>query len=416
MESKDGKRMKCLRPSYLKRIILAVVLLLLGSISVAQTQIEFWYALSRSGELLEEIVAEFNASQNDYEIVPTFAGAYQDSSTKLIAAIGTSNQPVLFDAEVTVFGYLANEGALVDLSPHLDGISQAVIDDVYPQLWNYGDLNGARFGLPYSMSVPILVYNATAFDQRGASAPVTWEDFESVAGQMTTRKTRGFINITASFIFETLVNARGGQLITADGKPDFANPVAIEALDMLKRMSKNRHSTNRNFGEVEVALIDFVRTKGMMGIASSSFFDRREDFDVPFELGIGAIPMSEGGHIPLMESQLVVINGASEAEQKGALAFWEYMMTPEVNERWVKETYYLPTRQATTKLLTSWLAEDSDRQIMVDQIALGQPRPRVGNYAIWQSFLEEGLEKALKGNWESARALEEAQQRAENAQ
>jgi len=47
---------------------------------------------------------------------------------------------------------------------------------------------------------------------------------------------------------------------------------------------------------------------------------------------------------------------------------------------------------------------------MIEQIAIGQPRPRVGNYA------EEGLEKALKGNWDSTRALEEAQQRAENAQ
>jgi len=408
--------MKCLRPSYLQRILLALVLLIVSTVSFAQTRIEYWYALSRSGELLEEIVAEFNASQSDYEIVPTFAGAYEDSSTKLIAAIGTPTQPVLFDAEVTVFGYLANEGALVDLNPHLGNISPEVINDVYPQLWNYGDLNGARFGLPFSMSVPILVYNATAFDQRGVVAPVTWDEFEEAAGQMTTRKTRGFINITASFIFETLVNARGGQIMTTDGKPDFANPIAIEALDMLKRMSKSRHSTNRNFGEVEVALIDFVRTKGMMGIASSSFFDRREDFDVPFDLGIGAIPLSDGGHVPLMESQLVVLTGASDEQQKGALAFWEYMMTPEVNERWVKETYYLPTRQATTSLLESWLAEDPDRRIMVDQIALGQPRPRVGNYAIWQSFLEEGLEKALKGNWDSTRALEEAQQRAENAQ
>lgn len=423
VENKDGNDMQfikeLLKPSYFKKILYALLLFTafaVFTVSFAQTRIDFWYAQPRAGELLEEIVAEFNDSQNDYEIVATFAGAYEDSSTKLIAALGTTNQPILFDAEVTVFGYLANEGALIDLNPHLNVVSPEVITDVYPQLWSYGDLNGARYGLPYSMSVPILVYNATAFEQRGVDAPINWDEFEEVAGQMTTRKTRGFINVTASFIFETLVNARGGQIVTADGSPDFANPISIEALEMLKRMTKSRHSTNRNFGEVEVALIDFVRTKGMMGFSSSSFFDRREDFDVPFQLGIGAIPLSEGGHVPLMESQLVVLNGANEAQQKGALAFWEYMMTPEVNERWVKETYYLPTRRATTTLLNSWLNEDEDRQIMVNQIEISQPRPRIGNYAIWQSYLEEGLEKSLRGNWDATKALEEAQQRAENAQ
>ncbi len=404
---------------FFKKILLALIFIAIIAIcatAFAKTRIDYWYSLARAGEPLEQIVADFNASQNDYEIVATFAGAYEDSSTKLIAALGSNSQPVLYDAEVTVFGYLANEGALADLSPFLGEISEDVIEDVYPQLWGYGDLDGARYGLPYSMSIPILIFNATAFEQRGVIAPLTWDDFEDVAGKMSTRKTRGFINITASFIFETLVNARGGQIVTADGKPDFTNPVAIEALEMLKRMSKNRHSTNRNFGEVEVALIDFARTKGMMGIASSSFFDRKEDFDIPFELGIGAIPLSESGTLPLMESQLVVIDGASEAQKQGALAFWEYMMTPEVNANWVKETFYLPTRQATTELLEPWLVESPDRQIIVDQIAVGQKRPLIGNYAIWQSFLEEGLEKALKGNWDASKALEEAQQRAENAQ
>jgi sn-glycerol 3-phosphate transport system substrate-binding protein len=53
--------------------------------------------------------------------------------------------------------------------------------------------------------------------------------------------------------------------------------------------------------------------------------------------------------------------------------------------------------------------------VAFEQVVVAQPRPRVPQFAIWRNFLEEALEKALKGNVPARQALEEAQRRAEAA-
>ena len=146
-----------------------------------------------------------------------------------------------------------------------------VVDDIYPALWNYGIVNGERYGLPWNMSLPVLFYNASLFKQRGVAPPQTWQDFEEAARQLTTRQTKGYINVSMSFIFETMVTTRGGRIVTEEGSPNFNSPEAVEALTMLKRMTDARHVTNRSITEIDVALVDFVRTRGMMAFASLAF-------------------------------------------------------------------------------------------------------------------------------------------------
>ncbi|MEZ4606535.1 MAG: extracellular solute-binding protein [Deinococcales bacterium] len=351
--------------------------------------------------------------QTDYEITPKYAGGYFDASTKLVATLQTPNQPVMFDAEVTVFNYLVSQGAVADLSDLVTELPQDLINDIYPMLWAQGDFEGKRYGLPLSASVPVLIYNATAFSQRGVSEPQTWADFELAAERLTTRQTKGFINVSAAFSFETMVNSIGGKIISDEGQPLFNSSEAIEVLTMLKRLSDKRYSTNHNFAEAEVALVDFVRTKGMMGISSFAFFTQGERFTIAFEPGIASIPLAEGGHVPLMEGELLVLKSASEAQRRGAVAFWQFLMEPERNRAWVEASYFLPSRRATTTLLEGWIAEDAKRGVGIEGLEHATLRPRTGRYAVWQSYLEEALEKCLKGGFDPTEVLNEAQRRAE---
>ncbi|MFN2411362.1 MAG: ABC transporter substrate-binding protein, partial [Halomonas sp.] len=52
-------------------------LTLIGSAATAQTEIQLWHGLGGAlGEKVGEIADSFNASQDDYTVVPTYKGTY----------------------------------------------------------------------------------------------------------------------------------------------------------------------------------------------------------------------------------------------------------------------------------------------------------------------------------------------------
>jgi sn-glycerol 3-phosphate transport system substrate-binding protein len=384
----------------------------LTSFGEAQTTLEYWHSQDATESTIQTLADTFNASQGEYRVVPRYVGSYREGTVKLIAALGGGEQPVLFDAEGTVFARLVEERALADLSDLTDALPEALVEDLYPALWSAGKLNGGRYGLPWNMSMPVLFYNATAFAQLGVTPPKTWAEFEEVAARLTTRQTEGYIHVSAAFIFEMMVSTRGGSIVTEAGQPNLNSPEAVDALNMLKRIADGGNATLRSFAELDVALVDFVRTKGMMAFASIAFWPQGLRYSVAFEPATAPVPTGASAAVPLMGAQMVVLESASEAERRGAVAFWEFLMEPENVVTWVQASYFLPARRSALPLLEPWYQEDPNRKVALSQLENAVPRPRVGAYAVWQGFLEEALEKSLRGGVPPEVALAEAQQRA----
>ena len=58
----------------------------------AQTEIQWWHSMnSVNGEWVNDLAKDFNASQKDYKIVPTYKGQYDESMTAAIAAFRAGN-------------------------------------------------------------------------------------------------------------------------------------------------------------------------------------------------------------------------------------------------------------------------------------------------------------------------------------
>lgn len=385
---------------------------LMLSLTQAQTVIPYWHSQDATEDLIQTFADDFNASQDDYEIVPEYAGNYQEAWIKLAAALGTPKAPAIFDAEITVFPRLVEEGGAADLSTYVADLPEELLSDINPALWTYGEFDGVRHGLPWNMSMPTLFYNASAFEQRGVEPPTTWEAFEAAAEQLTTRNTKGYIDVAAPITFETLVASRGGSLVTEDGQPNFDSHEAIDALTMLQRMAKARHSIPRGATELDQALVDFARTKAMMAIASEALFPQGERFSVAFDIAAAPIPSGSSQAVPITGAQFTVLARASEEQKQGALAFWQFLMQPEVQVRWVQASYFLPVRRSVVDLLADWYAESPNRGVALSQLEHAVNRPRVGAYVVWQGYLAEALERATKGRGDPAEVLQEAQRRA----
>ena len=71
--------------------------------AAAQVEIHWWHAMGgRLGEVVNEITANFNASQSEYKLVAPYKGGYEDTMTAGIAAFRAKNQPniiQIFDAD-----------------------------------------------------------------------------------------------------------------------------------------------------------------------------------------------------------------------------------------------------------------------------------------------------------------------------
>lgn len=389
-----------------------LLLVSLVSFGAAQTTVPFWHSQDATESTIQALADAFNTSQSEYVVMPRYVGNYQEGAIKLVAALGSADQPVLFDAEGTIFPRLVEEEALADLSDLSAALPETLVGDIYPAQWRYGELGGGRYGLPWNLSLPVLFYNATAFDQLGVAVPTTWAEFEAAAAQLTTRQTEGYIHVSAAFIFEMMVSTRGGSVVTEEGQPNLNSAEAVDALSMLRRVSDEGNATLRSFAELDVALVDFVRTKGMMAFASIAFWPQGQRYSVAFTPAVAPVPAGTSAAVPLMGAQLVVLESASQEQRRGALAFWQFLMEPENLATWVKASYFLPARRAALPLLEAWYQEDPSRRVALEQLENAVPRPRVGAYVVWQGFLEEALEKSLRGGVPPEVALEEAQRRA----
>src|SRR5437762_6763334 len=68
--------------------------LALASPAQAVTELQWWHAMTGgNNDVVNRLAEEFNASQSDYKIVPSYKGTYPDTMNAGIAAFRAGNAP-----------------------------------------------------------------------------------------------------------------------------------------------------------------------------------------------------------------------------------------------------------------------------------------------------------------------------------
>jgi sn-glycerol 3-phosphate transport system substrate-binding protein len=383
---------------------------LLSGLALAQTVIPFWHTVDPPGQaVLESLVAEFNAKQKDYRLESRYVGDLREGGIKLLAALRSGGAPALYYAEVSFAARGVKEGLAVPLDSYLGSLP----DDFYPTLLEAGRYGGKTYALPVELHVPVLFYNADQFAARGISVPKTWDDVASAAQKLTTRAAKGYIVSSDIYSFNALVMSRGGSLIGPDGKPNFTDSKVLSSLQYLQSLVQKGWAQSRNIAEAQFSAADFVRTKAFMVIAPVTQWPVLEArVPIPFKLGVAALPKTPDGKVPLAGGTLMVLRGANEAQAKGAVAFWKFLMEPVSIARYVQATYALPMRKAAQPLLADFYKADPRRQVAPSQLDNAVRWISDPEATVWYDALEQALEKALKGGMDARAALEEAQKKA----
>lgn len=148
-------------------------------------EVQFWHCMSgTNGELVEQLVKDFNESQDEIKVVATFQGTYAEAAAKAEQAIFAGNAPDILQVAQDNVGRLAVSGAFEDLLPYMEKDSvdpndfvEAFVKDAY-----YDD---KLVAIPFGRSSQILHINKTVLDEMGCKIPTTWEELKDVANKCT---------------------------------------------------------------------------------------------------------------------------------------------------------------------------------------------------------------------------------------
>ncbi len=172
---------------FLSLVLALVMVFSVASVAAAETApitLDVWYALGgSSGEAFAQIIEDFNALNTGIVINGSYSGGYNDTSTKITAALASnpkSTPDVLIGGQVTYTGAYGNfyAGDMAQQDPEFN------FDDVYTGLWDYGIYNDKYCQIPCGISTNLMFYNkehvAAAGLDMEANPPKTWAEFIEV--------------------------------------------------------------------------------------------------------------------------------------------------------------------------------------------------------------------------------------------
>lgn len=187
-------------------------------------QIVFWHTLTDQHEAaLKEIAADFNASQDQYEVVLE-QQPYSEYSAKLMQSVSNGTGPDIVSMYPSDAINYINDGYLYDMSSFINdpaegmpGFYTDIPAGVLADVTQWG--NDEIYLIPEFLTGEVLFYNKTMFDELGLTAPKTWTDVETCAKAIYQAKgIAGFGTDSITDTYQTLISQAGSGYIDAATK------------------------------------------------------------------------------------------------------------------------------------------------------------------------------------------------------
>ena len=128
-------------------------------------EVTFWHAMTReNADWLAQTTKEFNASHPDVHVTLTQFPSYQDLLTKYLAGLSTKDLPDVFQPEDTTVQRMIDSQSVVPVQACVDADHYS-LDPLLPRVKAYFSYKNVLYGMPWSISNPILWYNANRVHQ-----------------------------------------------------------------------------------------------------------------------------------------------------------------------------------------------------------------------------------------------------------
>jgi sn-glycerol 3-phosphate transport system substrate-binding protein len=401
----------------------------------AQTEIQWWHSMGGAlGEWVNDLAKDFNASQKDYKIVPTFKGSYDESMTAAIAAFRAGNAPhVLQVFEVGTATMMASKNAIVPVGKVMQDAGLKFDPSAYvPAVAGYYTApNGQMLSFPFNSSTPVFHYNKDAFKAAGLDPekpPRTWPEVALAAAKLKASGhkcpyTTSWISWTQLETFSAWHNTefatKGNGMRGNDARLTFNSPLHVRHIENLANMAKTGLFIYKGRGNAADAT--FVSGECAMITGSSALYGNIKR-NAKFAAGIGTLPYypdvpGAPQNTVIGGASLWVMAGKKSEEYKGVAQFFAHLSKAEEAAKSHQRTGYLPVTKAAYEMTekSGFYKQNPGTDVSVEQMirkTTDKSRGiRLGNFVQIRTIVDEETEQVWSGRKGVKEALDSAVKR-----
>ena len=398
----------------------------------AVTEIQWWHSMTAvNNEWVNDLAKQFNESQKDYKVVPTFKGVYDESMTAAIAAFRSGNAPHILQVfEVGTATMMASKGATVPVGKVMQDAGVAFDPKAYiPAVAGYYTApNGQMLSFPFNSSTTIFYYNKDAFKKAGLNpdvAPKTWPEVFAAAKKLKesghscpmTLAWQGWTQLESFSTWHNVEFATEHNGLSANGykaRMKINSPLHVKHIDNLAAAAKagefvykGRASTSQaSFTAGECAMIQ--TSSGFYGDVAKNAKFNYALAPLPYYPDVKGAPQNTviGG------ASLWVMAGKKAEEYKGVAKFFEFLSQTKVQAASHQRTGYLPVTMAAYDLpeKSGFYAKhpgtDTAVTQMIRKVTDNSRGIRLGNYVQIRTIEDEELEQVWAGKKTGKQALD----------
>ncbi len=381
-------------------------------------KIVYWRSLTGvAGEIQEELVAQFNASQDKVIVESQFQGAYAEILQKLLAALAAGEVPDVVLLDSPFVPLFAKDGALFALDTLVKNDKTSFdLKDYIPGLLADGYYDGKLYALPIMRSTPLLYVNGDMLAEAGLprKAPATWDEFRAISKAVTKYNAAGeMVQVgagftmgltTAHWYFQGAVYAFGGQISDEKFGMHLTEEPAVKAATLWQDMvfkDKTAIPSNSHddFLNKKVAMV-FGSTGSMGNLLSRATFQVIPAF----------IPGQVQNLVPVGGSVLAMTSN-DKWRQQAAWDFMKFMTSAESNAKIVIKTGYMPvtTTAANHPDLVAYFKANPERAVAIEQLKFTRPQASVISLGKGTEILRQMVEKLLIANMDPKTVMQETE-------
>lgn len=395
-----------------------------------KTTLDFWsfWGSGARQEVIEEIIDDFNASQDKIEVKYSYQ-PWGDIWTKSLSSITAGNPPDVIVQDINSVAQRAEAQQATNLSEYIE---EGFSDEFYPQLWDTVGYEGDAYAVPFNTDTQVIFYNKTLFKEAGISEeqlPQTWEELETVARKLDVKNGDDFERIGFYPLWNLgadvwALNADDGvSWFDKDENVKIDTDNKVEALEWILDWQEyyGQDTINRLEAEFGSGVADpFVSGLVAMRAQNINYYSSlAENAPDDFEFGVIQIPEKESGSGHWSWGGGFVLEvpyGAKDPE--ASYEFIKYLSTPEVQEKFGEKSFdIMANRTANENLVNNDNLDENGQMIyqMADEnFANTVITPVPLTAPDFSSLVNEQIDQIMLGSKTPAEGLADAQKAVED--
>ncbi len=398
----------------------------------AVTEIQWWHAMvGGNNDVVVRLADEFNASQSDYKVIPSYKGSYADTMNAGIAAFRAGNAPHILQVfEVGTATMMSAKGAIKPVFELMKEAGEPFDPKAYlPAITGYySTAKGEMLSLPFNSSSMVMWVNKDALKKANiAEIPKTWPEVFEDAKKLKAAgyATCGFSNAWATWAnieqfsawHNVPIATKANGLDGFDTELKFNSPLHVKHLQNLVDLEKDKtydysgraSASEGRFSSGECPI--FLTSIGFYATVKNS---AKFDFTaapMPYYPDVAGAPQNSiiGG------ASLWVMGGKSATEYKGIAKFFSFLSDTNRQAKLHQESGYLPiTKAAYEKTKADGFYEKNPiLEVPLKELTNKEPTEnsrglRFGNMVQMRDIWSEEIEAALDGKKSAKDALDAA--------